>query len=249
VSRLLVELGLAGDVAGADRDSLRLPELALAADLGPGADDAARLARALRAERAIGLGDAHGRALAGALEAEGVPTALLAPRSANEVVQAVHRVGLLLDVPTRASAVAARMTAEVSQIAVRRDGRERLVAVWLLERDPPRAVGGGGLLHEILELAGAENAFHGPQEEQVDAGESALAGLAFDVLLDGSGDTAAVAPPGAAGARVVAVPRELARLPALDLAARVRALHALLYGEGEGAASANGKVTEAATGR
>lgn len=250
VSQLLVELGLAGDVVGADRDSLHLRELALAADLGPGADDSARLARALRAERAIGLGDAHGLALARALEAEGVLTTLLAPRSANEVVQAVHRLGELLDRRTRAAAVAARMTADVSRIAVRRDGRERLVAVWLLERDPPRAVGGEGLLHELLELAGAENAFHGPREEQVDAGESALAGLAFDVLLDASGvGGAGPARRGAAGARVVVVPRELARLPALDLPTRVRVLHALLYGDDEGGASGNGRLTDAATGR
>jgi ABC-type hemin transport system substrate-binding protein len=246
VSGVLVELGLAGDVVGADRDSLRLPGLGHAADLGPGAQDAARRARALRADHAIGLGDDRGRALAGALEAEGVPTTLLGPRSANEVVQAVHRLGALLDRSTRASAVAARMTADVSRIAMRRDGRERLVAVWLLARDPPRAVGGEGLLHELLELAGAENAFHGPPEPEVDAGAPELSGVAFDVLLDASGATP---PPDALGARVLAVPPELARLPALDLVSRVRALHALLYGEEAGAAPRNGRLTEAATGR
>jgi vitamin B12 transport system substrate-binding protein len=247
VSRLLVELGLARDVVGADRASLELPELALAADLGPRADDSARLAPALRADRAIGLGDAHGRALADALEAEGVPTTLLAPRSANEVVQAVHRLGDLLERPTRAAAVAARMTADVSQIAVRRDGRERLVAVWLLSRDPLRAVGGGGLLHELIELAGAENAFHGPLLEQVDTSASELASMKFDVLLDASGAAAARSP--GAGARTVAVPPGLAQLPALDLVARVQALHALLYGEDAGAAPSNGRLTDAATGR
>ena len=246
VSGLLVELGVAHDVVGADRASLALPELAQAADLGPAAADAARLAPALRAERAVGLGDAQGRALAAALEAKGVPTTLLAPRSANEVVQAVHRLGDLLDRPTRAAAVAARMTADVSRIAVQRDGRDRLVAVWLLSRDPPRAVGGGGLLHELIELAGAENAFHGPLVEAVDTSADELARTKFDVLLDASGAAAAL--PGV-GARVVAVPPELARLPALDLVARVQALHALLYGEDAGAAASNGRLTEAATGR
>ena len=45
------------------------------------------------------------------------------------------------------------------------------------------------------------------------------------------------------------VPRELARLPALDLPTRVRVLHALLYGDDEGGASGNGRLTDAATGR
>lgn len=230
VSRLLVELGVGARVVGADSASLALPELADAVDLGPAAVDCAGLARALRAELAIGLGDAQGRALAEALEAQGVATTLLAPRSANEVIEAVHRLGALLRRETRARTVAARISREVSEIAMRRDGRERLVAAWLLERDPVVVVGGSGLLHELLELAGAENAFHGPQDERIPATPEELSLRAPDVLLDASGVAPGAEDPLQASAqRLVAVPPELARLPALDLVQRVERLHTLLY--------------------
>ena len=258
VSRLIVELGVGREVVGADTASLALPELAEAVDLGPNAERGAELASALRAQRAIGLGDARGRALALRLEAQGVPTTLLAPRSANEVVEAVHRLGNVLRRETRATAVAARIARDVSRVATRRDGRARLVAAWLLERDPPVVVGGGGLLHELLELSGAENAFHGPLEERLATTPEALAALKLDVLLDASGAAPDAAPLGPEGVRLQPVPPELATLPALDLVERVTRLHALLYPEdaearmAQGASDASGesgRLTEAATGR
>lgn len=230
VSELLVELGVGASVVGADSASLALPGLANAVDLGPGGEHAPELTNTLRADLAIALGDATGQALAAALEQRGVPTVLLAPRSANEVIEALHRLGALVHRETRAAVIAARITREVSEINTRRDGRPRLVAVWLLEQDPPVVVGGTGLLHELLELAGAENAFHGPQGERIRVTSAELAASTPDLWLDSTG-----APPGASrlvvpsGARLEVVPSELARLPALDLVSRITRLHALLY--------------------
>jgi ABC-type Fe3+-hydroxamate transport system substrate-binding protein len=242
VSALLVELGVAGSVLAADSDSLVLQGLADAADLGPGGDGALALVAALPPEHAVLLGDARGRALAEALAARGIPTTVLAPRSSNEVLDAVQRLGALVHRETRAAAVSARIARDVAQVAMRRDGRERLVAAWLLQREPPVGVGAVGLLHELLELAGAENAVHGASGERV-ALDAAAISRAPDVVLDSSQPPA---PPGdpllARGARHVRVPDELASLPALDLVSRVERLYALLY-QGEGT------PTEAATGR
>ena len=217
-------------MAGADSASLALPELASAADLGPDAERAADLARSLRPDLAVGLGDERGRARAAELEAAGVPTTLLAPRSANEILDGVTRLGALLRRETRATAVSARIARDVSHVATLRDGQPRLVAAWLLARDPPVVVGGGGLLHELLELGGAENAFHGPLLERIQTTPDELSRLEIDVLLDASGEPAPARDPlRGAGVRLVAVPRELAALPALDLVERVERLHALLY--------------------
>lgn len=230
LSALLVELGVAGSVTAADRASLALPELAYAADLGPGGENALALVDALRPERAILLGDARGLALAQALTERGIATTVLAPRSANEVIEAVQRLGALLQRETRAAALAAHISNDVARVATRRDGQQRLVAAWLLARDPPVVVGASGLLHELLELAGAENAVHGVRDERVALSAELLTGRPPELLLDSTGAAPnAPEPPPLHGTRRVPVPAELAALPALDLVERVERLHALLY--------------------
>ena len=232
VSELLVELGLAPSVVGADHASVALPQLADAADLGDaGASgaDAIALAAALRPDLALFLADGE-PPFARALEARGIRSYVFAPHSANDVLAAVHRLGAILGDETRTTALAARITSDVSRFATLRDGRARVRVVWLLQRDPPVVVGGVGLLHELLELAGAENAFHGPPDaptpERLEVDAAQIAASEPDLVLDASG-VPDVAP--ASGVRALVVPPDLASVPALDLAPRVERLHALFY--------------------
>jgi iron complex transport system substrate-binding protein len=229
VSASLVELGLGPSVVGADRASLSLPELSRAVDLGDPGEFSLELARGLRPELVVGLATDAGARLAQALEADGVPAHLFETRSANDVLEAVHRLGGILRRETRAAALAARMIQEVSAVATLRDGRSRLRVAWVLERDPLVVVGGTGLLHELLELAGAENAFHGPPEERLSVSVDELAARAPEVVLVPPGAPAPQDLPALAGARALVVPPELAALPLLDLPGRVRALHRVLY--------------------
>jgi ABC-type Fe3+-hydroxamate transport system substrate-binding protein len=229
VSALLIELGVADGVVGADAASRALPELAASADLGALDASSVELAVALRPQLAFFLGD-EARSFARALEARGIRSVVFAPRTANEVLDSARRLGALVGRETRAAALTARMTRDVSAYATRRDGRERLAVAWLLRRDPLTVVGGVGLLHELLELAGAENAFHGPVEaptgEQVVIRLEELRSDRIDVVLDGTG-ASAYAP--AIDARVLQVAPQLSELPALDVAERVARLYALLY--------------------
>lgn len=227
VSEIVIELGLAPQIVGADRASLALPELADSADLGAPDADALPLAVALRPDLALFSGDAL-PPFGQALEAKGIRSYVLAPRNANEVLAAIDRIGVLVGRETRATALSARVTREVSAVAQRRDGRRRLVVLWLLRRDPPRVVGGIGLLHEVLELAGAENAFHGQAEPQSVIDPAELAKTRADLVLDATGTPG---PPLVPGVGVLEIPPELASLPALDLASRVARLYALLYGD------------------
>lgn len=230
LSEILVELGVGASVSAADSASLALPQLAGAVDLGPAGEGCLELAGSSRPDHAIVLGDPRGRALAEALEQRGIPTAVLDPRSSNEVLEAVHRLGALMHRETRAAAVAARIAGDVAEIAVRRDGRKRLVAAWLLERDPPVVVGATGLLHELLELAGAENAVHATSGERVTLGAGVQMERTPEVWLDSTGDPSGARDPLLpAGVRLEPVPPELTRLPALDLVERVERLYALLY--------------------
>jgi ABC-type Fe3+-hydroxamate transport system substrate-binding protein len=227
VSEIVIELGLAAQIVGADRGSLALPQLADSADLSALDADALALAVALRPDLALFSGDAP-PPFAQALEAKGIRSYVLAPRSANEVLAAIDRLGVLLGRETSATALSARVTREVSAIAQRRDGRQRLVALWLLRRDPPLVVGGTGLLHEVLELAGGENAIHEQDQAAVEVDATRLAATRADLVLDSTG---APGPPLLPDVRVLELPPELASLPAFDLVSRVARLHALLYGD------------------
>lgn len=223
---VLVELGVGPAVVGVDSSSRKVPGLAHALDLGDPAAPSSHLAVGLRPELALVLTAPAqpGAAFAEALEAAGVPTRVFAPRDANEVVVAIHSIGRLVGRELRAEAVAARLTREVSEVATLRDGRSRLTVAWVLERDPLVVVGASGLLHEILELAGAENAIHGQQGHRLAVTWEELAAGGPDVVL---------APPSAdpalPGVRRIAIDPALAALPLLDLPARVRALHTVLY--------------------
>ncbi len=227
LSRVLVELGVAPRVVAADSVSRALPSVFAAIDLGPPeAPDLARAA-AMQPDFLFALESSPPRP---AEDWQRAGAIVFAPRNANDVIHCIQQLGTLLGVDTRATAVVARMTREVSAVATARDGRERLTVAWLLARDPLVVVGGTGLLHELLELAGAENAFHdGEERTEVTAAE--LARRAPALLLDSTGHAAAPSAPIAPGIEHRTLPPELAALPALDLVGRVRQLHRILYPE------------------
>ena len=219
VSLVLRDLGVADEV------------VADAADLGELDQAAAARVAALAPDVVIGLADERSRAFAERLEALGIHAVLLAPLSANQVDAAVLRIGELVEREMGARVAAARMAREISQIATRRDGKARRRVALLLRCDPMTVVGGAGLVHETLELAGAENVFHEPGVEQRVMTTKELAERAPEVVLDasGAGSAPSCASAAASGARVEPVPARLAALPALDLVARVRSLHQILY--------------------
>jgi ABC-type Fe3+-hydroxamate transport system substrate-binding protein len=218
VSLVLQDLGVADEIVSD------------AADLGERDEAAASRVAALAPDLVIGLADERSRRFAEQLEALGIHAVLLAPRSANEVDAAVLRIGDLVARETRARVVAARIAREISEIATRRDGRSRRRVALLVRCEPLTVVGGAGLVHETLELAGAENVFHEPgiQERVITASE--LAQRAPEVVLDARGaGSAPCAGAAASGARLEPLPARIAALPAIDLVARVRSLHEILY--------------------
>ena len=226
LGRVLVELGLGPRVVGVDSASHEIPELAHAIDLGNRGALSDELARRARPNLVLVLAGASApeAALARAIATERIAAYVLSPSDADEVIATVHRIGRLVGRELRAAAIAARLTREVSDVAILRDGRTRLSAAWVIGRDPLVVVGGSGMLHELLELAGAENAFHTPMEARLDVTTADLSAREPDVVL--SAPILSVAVP---GAKSVSVDPALARLPLLDLSARVRALYAALY--------------------
>jgi len=140
-------------------------------------------------------------------------------------------VGALFAVETRALNLVAEITRGISAIAVTRDGRTRLNVAWILpptrNTDSLEAVGSTGLLHELLELAGAENAFHGTVAPRHRVSPSELADVAADLVLDSTGGTALMDL--GLTAEIRRAPAAITRRPILHPLARVEALHELLY--------------------
>ncbi len=232
VSQLLVELGAGFEIVAADSASRALPGLGTVVSLGALESAAVGDALASRPDLVVGLATPRARDFAAALEERGVVVHLFDPRDADAVISVTHRLGDLLERPTRAISVAAAQTRAISELAGRRDGNSRLTVVWLVGCDPLAVIGGSGMAHEILELAGAENSFHQLGVARMEITQEQLAAQATEVVLDSTAsdssrrcfDFTPRAP------RIVPTPAALASIPGLDLYQRIRAVHAILYG-------------------
>lgn len=229
VAERVVALGSAAAIQGADTASLGIPGVGEPVDLGSDCERAAEIAPELPVDLALVAGEAEG--IVEALEALGVRTRVLAANSLNEITQAHHDLGALLGRDDRARILVAEMTRGISAIATLRDGEERTRVAWLVDVGGAPgeyvAVGATGILHEILELAGADNAFHsGAPRLSVDG--RAIAEARPDLVLVSSQIRVELA--------VLPVPAELSRLPILDPLPRVQRLHALLYPEAQASA-------------
>ena len=223
---------MAPQVLGADTFSRSLSGFAASEDLG---DDCSEVRGPARGERLdVILLDRHDTHRVRALEAQGESVQVLVPTGIDEVLQIYSELGSRFGVRTRALGLKAEVGRKVSRIAQLRDSRTRLQVVWLLgpgsSPGTDEVVGGKGILHELLELAGAENAFHVSvaDRNRVSADEIADAGV--ELLIHGGRVVPPVTLPLVLELRVLGP--ELIRSPILHLAGRVGALYELLYPEG-----------------
>lgn len=235
VSELLVELGAGFEIVAADSASRGLPGLDAVVNLGELELSAVDGAVASRPDLVVGLATPRVRDFAAELEERGVVVHLFDPRDANAVDRVIHRLGDLLDRRTRAISVSSARIQSVAVLAGLRDGNSRLTVAWLVGCDPPAVIGGSGLAHEVLELAGAENSFHMLGFAQVEISREQFAAQTPEVVLDstgadGSAGCVDIAPH---ATRLEVTPAQLASVPGIDLAHRVRAVHELLYGTGQ----------------
>ncbi|MBW2292885.1 MAG: ABC transporter substrate-binding protein [Deltaproteobacteria bacterium] len=231
VSQILLDLGVGARIIAVDSASGELSGFTDPVDLGSLEEASARLVSELQPDLTIGLADDRSRAFAKTLETLGTQVTLLDPRDANQADAAVLQIGLLVGREMRAQILMARRARDVSQIATRRDGRSRLQLAFVIGCDPLTVAGGAGLIHESLELAGAENVFHREGLAQRTITGTELSERSPEVVLDasGRGSAARCFDATAWGARVESVPTRFAALPALDLFSRVQGLHEILY--------------------
>jgi hypothetical protein len=83
------------------------------------------------------------------------------------------------------------------------------------------------MLHQLLELAGGEIAFHRISGESVAVSFEALAANEPDLILDSTPESRTE--PIAIGVRTEVLPISISELPTLDLLGRIRTIYAHLY--------------------
>ena len=230
IAEILVRLGAASEVIAVDTDSLRIAGLTNPTDLGTGCSDLARLSPILAPDAILGLG---------ASQEEPKPSKTSRPMSTarrwdfdpkdlDEIIDVIRRLGVIAEREDRAGIEIAAMTHAIASIAIRRDGRTRKNVVWVIDREPLTVVGAIGLLHDLLELAGAENAFHDSSGPRLVASLEDIRKSSPNVVLlsVGNEDLAKTLQ-----LPVRVIPGNLARVPTLTPVGRVRALHDILYSE------------------
>jgi ABC-type Fe3+-hydroxamate transport system substrate-binding protein len=227
LSRLIVEFGLASQIVGVDSASHSIPELTSAADLGELETADATVIAALKPDFVFALGEDSKLSFAAALRERGLALHVLNPTDANDVIQSIRELGIIVGREDRAQSAVRQLTEEISEIATERDGKNRLSVAWVLQRDPLIIVGNRGLLHQILELAGGEIALHRLQGERIEVSFEVLAASNPDLILDSTPKSRHE--PIAMGVRTEVPPTSVSELPALDLLGRIQIIHRLLY--------------------
>jgi iron complex transport system substrate-binding protein len=117
--------------------------------------DAEKVA-ALRPDLVLAIAEGRGRAAVSALEAAGIPIAVLPSGSLDAVLEDIQAVGARLGRRTQAEELVSRLSElrRAVREAAPREGPRSLLLVW---PDPPQAAAGGTFLNDVLTEAGARN--------------------------------------------------------------------------------------------
>lgn len=111
---------------------------------------------ALRPDLVLAIAEGRGRASVSALEAAGIPVAVLPSGSLDAVLEDIAAIGGRLGRRTQAEELVVRLSERRRAVreAAPREGPRTLLLVW---PDPPQAAGGGTFLNDVLTEAGARN--------------------------------------------------------------------------------------------
>ena len=103
---------------------------------------------------------AENRPAATALRAAGVRTIALRVDHIAQFIALTQRLGIVLGATSRATQVVDSVQASLERVRVATQGLAAPTVVWPLWQSPVMVVGRGSYLDEIMEIAGARNAFH-----------------------------------------------------------------------------------------
>jgi len=118
--------------------------------------DAEKVA-ALKPDLVLAVAEGNAQGAVRALEAAGLPVAIVPSGSLDAVLEAIRAVGDRLGRRAEADALVAQLSRRRDTVRARTAGRPRPRALLLVWPDPPQAAGGGTFLDDLLTEAGMEN--------------------------------------------------------------------------------------------
>lgn len=186
VTELLVELGAEGRIVGRTDYDTASAVRALPS-VGGGIGPSLERVLELRPDLVIRFAGPSDAATGARLDDAGIRHVAVRLDRIEDLLAIVTLMGRELENPQGAANLRSRLEGELEGVRTRVAGRPRVRVVYLLGGDPPLVASAGTFLHELLEIAGAENllATAGPLYAPVSV--EAILALAPDLILASEG--------------------------------------------------------------
>lgn len=159
-TEILLELG-AGDRLAGRTDFDDDPRVADLPSVGGGIDPSIERLVGLEADLVIRFEGEQDRATPPALDRAGIPHLAVRPDRIDDVLEMIGLLGRATDRAPEAARLVERIEDELDAVRARVAGAPRPSVAFLLGGDPPWVVAEGTFLHELLEIAGGDNALAG----------------------------------------------------------------------------------------
>ena len=240
-TEILIALGLRERIVGVDRFSHELPGCAEIPSLGGlFAPDLERTLE-LQPSAVVGVASESQAAFFAELRRRGVAVHELdTGGSLDAVIANYEKLGAAVGRAAEGRALAARVRAELAEVARSVADRPRPRVALVVERDPLYVAGGGSFASSLIEAAGGRNVFADLERAYPQVSLELLAERAPDVLIDSTQSDQSAAAQTAARSywarfpwarRVELVPPGVATLPGTELARGAELLRARIHPE------------------
>lgn len=157
----------------------------------------------------------------------GIPHAAVRPDRIAGILESVRIVGQVVGRPAAADSLAHRLRAGLDSVGHAHEGRTSPRVAYVLGGTPPWVAGPGTYIHELIELAGAENVFAGLGSPYASVSPEEFVAREVDVILaDQPGDV----PPRLAGDVPVRQVSDALELPGPGVVRAAREVARLVHG-------------------
>jgi len=183
-NEILVEMGLTGRIVARTMADGDIPDVAGLPSIGTHMRPNQEMIVGLNPDLVLQMAGRKGASEpVEALRRRGIPVAEFDPHGFAELFAAIEAVGALTGEPRAAQVLVERMRARLDALAVRLAGLDSRPRVFFEVRSPSLlAAGAGGIVDEVIRLAGGVNAVT-EDRRIVRLGEEALYGLDPDVYI------------------------------------------------------------------
>ena len=158
VTQMLVELG-AGDALVGRTDYDTLAVVRALPSVGGGLQPNMERLLTLRPDLVIRFEGAQDPVTGAALDKRGIPNFTVRPDRIDDIKTIVHQMGQVMGRSPAADTLIADLDRQLDDVRARVAGTERLRVAYVLGGTPPWVAGPGTFIADLLEVAGAENAF------------------------------------------------------------------------------------------